>query len=167
MYAAHECGSDGYPFVWHEEIKHAIRAAGGNRCARCHHPYMSGAHGNGQWSPCDEQCEHGGPTRLTMETTRSGVVEAEWRILTVHHVNGDKADCRWWNLVPLCQRCHLNIQRRVDPDVPWPWPHTDWFAPYAAGFYAAKYLGEDLTRPEVEARLDELLALELRAEKIF
>lgn len=28
-------------------------------------------------------------------------------ILTVHHINGDKADCRDENLIALCQRCHL------------------------------------------------------------
>jgi len=38
--------------------------------------------------------------------------------------------------------------------------HDDWFKPYAAGYYARKYLGEDLSREEVESRLEELLALE-------
>ena len=27
--------------------------------------------------------------------------------LTVHHFDGDKANCEWWNLMALCQRCHL------------------------------------------------------------
>jgi 5-methylcytosine-specific restriction endonuclease McrA len=30
--------------------------------------------------------------------------------LTVHHLDGDKANCAPWNLVALCQRCHLSIQ---------------------------------------------------------
>jgi 5-methylcytosine-specific restriction endonuclease McrA len=30
--------------------------------------------------------------------------------LTVHHLDGDKANCAGWNLVALCQRCHLSIQ---------------------------------------------------------
>ncbi len=34
-----------------------------------------------------------------------------------------------------------------------------WFKPYVAGFYAMKYLGQNLTRAQVMARLDELLAL--------
>jgi hypothetical protein len=42
----------------------------------------------------------------------------------------------------------------------WPWEHSDWFKPYVAGYYAAVYLGEELTREQVDARLDELLALE-------
>jgi hypothetical protein len=83
--------------------------------------------------------------------------------LTVHHLTGDKSDCRWWNLLPLCQRCHLSIQRRVDPERPWILEHSEWFKPFVAGFYATKYLGWDLTREETEARLDELLALEARS----
>jgi hypothetical protein len=42
----------------------------------------------------------------------------------------------------------------------WPWEHTAWFRPYVAGYYAWTYLGEDLSREQVEARLDDLLALE-------
>jgi len=36
-------------------------------------------------------------------------------VLTVHHLNGDKADCRFENLVALCQRCHLRIQAIYSP----------------------------------------------------
>ena len=36
-------------------------------------------------------------------------------------------------------------------------PHTEWFRPYVAGFYAFTILGEDLTREQVMARLEELL----------
>lgn len=38
--------------------------------------------------------------------------------------------------------------------------HSDWFKPYAAGFYAKKYEGRDITREEAAARLDELLRYE-------
>ena len=31
-------------------------------------------------------------------------------MLTVHHLDGDKANCSHKNLVALCQRCHLRIQ---------------------------------------------------------
>jgi len=87
-------------------------------------------------------------------------VQALARILTVHHLNGDKRDCRWWNLAALCQRCHLTIQGRVVMARVWPWEHSDWFKPYVAGYYASVYLGEELDREKVEARLDELLGLE-------
>lgn len=87
-----------------------------------------------------------------------------WRILTVHHLDGDKSNCRWHNLLALCQRCHLRIQGKVNPDRPWVMTeHTPWFRPYVAGFYALKYLGLELTRAEAEARLDELLGLERAA----
>ena len=33
--------------------------------------------------------------------------------LTVHHLDGNKANCADWNLAALCQRCHLRIQGRV------------------------------------------------------
>lgn len=69
--------------------------------------------------------------------------------------------------MPLCQRDHLLIQRRVVMDRPWPWQHTGWFKPYAAAFYAHKYVGvDDPTREEVEARMDEFLAVGMDRERI-
>ena len=85
--------------------------------------------GDGEWSPCDEHCTHNGPVRYWNDdlpghvyapedpATHGAVAwqhrQAQWRILTVHHLTGEKADCRWWNLAALCQRCHLTIQGRV------------------------------------------------------
>ncbi len=156
-------------------IKNMIREEAQNRCERCWHPYEKGM---GEWSPCDEKCKHGGPMRwtdnlgnkyvgnhFTYEEGLSygpGPVEARYRILTVHHLDEDKANCRWWNLVALCQRCHLRMQRAVVMDRPYHYEHSEWFKPYAAAFYAFKYLGEDLAREEVMARMDELLRLEHR-----
>jgi hypothetical protein len=127
-----------------------------------------------------ERCIHFGPRRWLVNGEWryehdgdgdhwrvSDVVEAAWRILTVHHLNMNKLDCRWWNLAALCQRCHLNVQLRVVLDRPYDRPHRDWFKPYAAGWYAWRYLGEELTREQAMARLDELLALELRQEALF
>ena len=81
-------------------------------------------------------------------------------MLTVHHLDMDKANCSWWNCVALCQRCHLSVQARVKPDQPYFFRHSKWFRIYAAGFYAKKYLSEDVTREQAEARLTELLKLE-------
>ena len=174
-------------------IKDLIRERDGHRCLRCGHPYRKGEHGNGEWSPCDERCTHGLPMRvlhrsggettiLRHETGLSAhrpagalvavssphgeIVEAQWRILTVHHLNGIKHDCRWWNLAALCQRCHLSVQTRVVMDREYDRPHSEWFAPFAAAWYAVKYLGEELTREQVDERLDELLELELRQERL-
>ena len=105
---------------------------------------------------------------------RSTKTEARWRcircdhphdveshhVLTVHHWDGDKSNNRWWNLMALCQRCHLSIQGRVDPNQAFMFEHTPWCKPYAAAFYAWKYLGEELNREDTMARLDDLLCLE-------
>lgn len=158
-------GKDGYPPEWHHTIKHEVRKAADHRCVRCLHPYRNGENGNGEWSPCDEQCRHAGPTRDYFLDDVEGVylTVAQWRILTVHHLDGNKANCRWWNLVSLCQRCHLQIQGKVLMERVYPWEHSDWFKPYVAGYYASVYLGEELTREQTIARMDELLALERAA----
>jgi hypothetical protein len=87
-------------------------------------------------------------------------VVAEWRVLTVHHLDGNKANCSWWNLLALCQRCHLTVQGTVRPDIPYFLEHSDWFKVYVAGFYAKKYEGREITREEATTRLEELLARE-------
>lgn len=168
LYAPDELtGRDGYPPAWHERLKHEVREAAGHRCIRCGHPYRRGEHGSGEWSPCDALCTH----RDARDDWRWGGLgtdepEARWRILTVHHLDGDKANCRWWNLVALCQRCHLQVQGRVVMDRTWPHEHSEWFRPYVAGYYAWRYLGEEIDRAEAEARTDELLALEVRQEAL-
>lgn len=84
------------------------------------------------------------------------------RILTTHHFDGDKSNDEWWNLLPLCQVCHLTIQGKVDPETPFFLEHSEWIKPYVAGFYARKYEGRNITREEAAQRMDELLAYELR-----
>lgn len=91
-------------------------------------------------------------------------VEAQWRILTVHHLDGDKANDAWFNTLALCQRCHLQIQTTIDPRIPYFLEHSKWFQIYAAGFYAHKYEGRMIEREEAEARMDELLAYELKTK---
>lgn len=85
---------------------------------------------------------------------------ASGHMLTVHHLDGNKLNVRWWNLASLCQRCHLSIQGRVKMDQPFVFEHSEWFKPYVAGFYAWKYLRLELNRRETMERLEELLALE-------
>lgn len=186
-------GKDGYPPEWHETIKHVVREEAGHRCLRCHHPYPVGIAKTcprGEWTPCDDRCNHGNPVRWTIPLlegewqeglrprhggsdddplTGGNVawaieegysVQARYRILTVHHLDGNKLNCRWWNLCALCQRCHLQIQGKVKMLQTYPFEHSTWFKPYAAGFYAFTYLGEELSRAETIVRLDELLGLE-------
>ena len=82
--------------------------------------------------------------------------------LTVHHADGDKANCLWWNLLALCQRCHLSIQGRVVIRQQYPFEHSPWFKLYAAGWYALTYLGRHLTQEQTAAQVDVLLRLERR-----
>lgn len=169
-----------------KELRAASRAEAGHRCIRCGHPYPPmKREDRGEWSVCDEQCTHAGEVRVSDNypydpwehlTFRHVVVamikpssrfpnrrvEARWRILTVHHFDGDKANDAWWNHLSLCQRCHLSFQTKVNPEIPFMFPHSDWLKPYVAGFYAKKYLGLDLTREQVAERLEELLKLECR-----
>jgi hypothetical protein len=131
------------------------------------------------WSPCDDLCTHGGLFRWRIGgeevpwTSREGApamlrhlmtaaeVQAAWRILTVHHLDGNKRNCLWWNLASLCQRCHLTIQKRVVMEQVWPTEHSEWFKIHAAAWYATKYEHNPLvTRAEARARMDELLAYE-------
>lgn len=80
-----------------------------------------------------------------------------WRVLTVHHLDGDKANVRWWNLAALCQRCHLTIQGKVKMPQVYLFEHSEWFKPYVAGYYAFTLFGEDISREEAEANMDQIL----------
>lgn len=78
--------------------------------------------------------------------------------LTVHHADLNPSNNRWWNLLCLCQRCHLQIQAKVVMERVWMFDHTPWFKPYVAGYYAYHHgLPDD--EPSVLARVDELIAI--------
>jgi 5-methylcytosine-specific restriction endonuclease McrA len=91
---------------------------------------------------------------------RCGSPSVPGRILTTHHFDGDKSNDAWWNLLPLCQVCHLSFQGRVDPEQPYMFEHADWLKPYVAGFYAWKYEHRMITREDAMIQLDALLAYE-------
>jgi len=80
-------------------------------------------------------------------------------VLTVHHLDLDPSNCRWWNLAALCQRCHLRIQAKVVMERPWLFEHSDWFKPFAAGYYAFHLRLPD-DRESVLIMMDELLKLD-------
>lgn len=79
-------------------------------------------------------------------------------MLTVHHLDLSPANCEWWNLAALCQRCHLQIQHKVIMERPWMLPHSEWFKPYVAGYYASQY-GQPTDKAYVLSHIDELIAL--------
>ena len=104
------------------------------------------------------------------EIARATKDAAEWRCvrcghrhdpetgytLTVHHLDINPTNCAWWNLAALCQRCHLSIQGRVIMERVWMLPHSEWFRPYVAGYYAHRR-GLPETREYVLAHLETLL----------
>jgi hypothetical protein len=62
---------------------------------------------------------------------------ASGHVLTVHHLDGNKANCEGWNLAALCQRCHLRIQGRVKMDQGFfeaIMPVSEWFKPHYEGY---------------------------------
>ena len=65
---------------------------------------------------------------------------ASGHVLTVHHLDGDKANCEDWNLAALCQRCHLTIQGRVKMEQVFSeivLPVSPWFKPHLDGYLAS------------------------------
>lgn len=78
--------------------------------------------------------------------------------LTVHHLDMNPSNCAWWNIPALCQRCHLSIQGRVVMERTWMLPHSEWFKPYVAGYYAHQ-LGMLEDRQHVLDNMDVLIAL--------
>lgn len=143
-----------------------VKADAGDRCVRCGHPNgdrleRTYRRETGLRLPRALQPEFDPAVKRLMQCTThcTHLADGKLRVLTVHHLDGDKGNNRWWNLLALCQVCHLQIQARVIPERPWLFPHTPWFRPYVAGFYAWFHAGRELTREEVLAELDALLAL--------
>lgn len=154
-----------YPADW-KEIAVRVKAEAGNRCVRCGHPdgdwlqnlvaeykftdgvpytrevfkHLGWPTHKKRFAECDDRCTHPKDDKL--------------RQLTVHHLDGRKDNCRWWNLLALCQKCHLEIQGKVIPERPFLWEHSDWFKPYAAGFYAYWYGKMETSREVVMLDLD-------------
>lgn len=113
------------------------------------------------YNPDGKQKRQEARERAGNKCVRCGSPSVPGRILTTHHFDGDKSNDEWWNLLALCQVCHLRIQSKVDPEQPYFFEHSEWLKPFVGGFYAKKYEGLILTREEVMARIDGLLAYEL------
>ncbi len=48
------------------------------------------------------------------------------RYLTVHHLDMEKSNCLWFNLVAFCQVCHLCIQANYIPGQMWIFEPPAW-----------------------------------------
>lgn len=137
-----------YPNNW-KHIADTVKSRAGWRCVRCRHKHSTPL----RPQRCDEHCDasrHSG-----------GLNDGKQRVLTVHHLDGDRANCIWWNLAPLCQVCHLIIQAKVIMDRPWEMlPHSKWFLPYVAGYYAHKNeLPEHANQEVIVSNLDRYVRL--------
>ena len=160
-----------YPAYW-DDLAEQTKNLARWRCVRCGHPHESPK----ERIPCDAQCdltrhiEIASVAVLLRESETPGIgiyrlPDGLWRnqrqrVLTVHHLDGDKGNSAWWNLAALCQVCHLQIQGKVTMEQIYALEHSEWFKPYVAGYYAKTYQDRHLTREEVMAELDELLSLE-------
>lgn len=60
------------------------------------------------------------------------------RMLGVHHLDMNPSNCAWWNIPPLDQKCHLQIQHKVIMERGWMFDHSGWFKPYAAAYYGVR-----------------------------
>lgn len=160
-----------YPDYW-DDLAEKTKFLANWRCVRCGHPHESPK----ERIPCDARCDL---TRHIEIATVAIMLKDDdcpdvnvyrrpnglWynqrqRVLTVHHLDGDKSNSAWWNLVALCQVCHLQIQGKVKMNQIYMMEHSEWFREYVAGYYAYKYQDRYLTREEVLAEIDELLQLE-------
>ncbi len=137
-----------YPADW-EEIARCVKEEAHWRCVRCRHPDPPDYSPRGK-HPCDELCTHDGQERTRNPDEEWVTHSTKQRVLTVHHLDGQKDNCVWWNTLALCQCCHLSIQARVIPQRPYLWDHSAWFLPYVCGFYAHYYGEVEISRRAAE-----------------
>lgn len=151
------------------EINRAIKDAAGWRCERCRHPFDPDT---GKPLACDAQCDL--QRGRTIGADNVGLIPAiagsrgspphyagiPGMNYGVHHLDGHKANNRWWNTAPLCNSCHLTMESRVQLDRPFLFAHSAWFIPRVCGFYAFYYGGGlEISRDEAIANPDRWLAM--------
>ena len=138
-----------YPKDW-PAVALRVKVEARWRCVRCRHPFHDM---DKRALACDPICDR-------LRCRAAAIAERGGQHnFTVHHLDGDKANVAWWNLLALCNACHLTIQAKVIPDRPYLWEHSEWFKPYVAAFYAFYHAGAQLAREEVGSDLHFYLAL--------
>lgn len=77
-----------YPHLWVRGLIQArVRERAGHRCEHCGMEFREG-------------------TNLAVKARRRN---GHPIVGTVHHIDGNKSNCSWSNLVYLCQRCHYRL----------------------------------------------------------
>jgi 5-methylcytosine-specific restriction endonuclease McrA len=88
-----------YPKQW-REISQKARRLAGNRCELCSAPNLTFVVRDSStlhpWRYAVHQVPAAGRTKI---------------VLTVHHIDGNPANNSRHNLIALCQRCHLRLDR--------------------------------------------------------
>ena len=135
-----------YPSDW-KIVSDRLKNEVGWRCVRCKHP----AERPGHRVLCDELCD--------ASKHPGGLNDGRQRVLTVHHLTGDKRETAWYLAVPLCQVCHLTVQAKVVMERIWYLSHSLWFRPYVAGYVASTMLGVELDRETATVYADMLIAV--------
>lgn len=139
-----------YPTNW-PDVALVVKRSAGWRCVRCQHRFHDMEKRD---LDCDPICLSTGRCRHRIIVHREGAHN-----FTVHHLDGNKSNVVWWNLLALCNSCHLTIQAKLIPERPYLWEHSEWFKIYAAGFYASFYGKIEITRAQAAADTAHYLAL--------
>ena len=100
-------GKGKYPSNW-KATATEVKSRFGWRCERCKHPHETPKNR----VVCDKICRHEN--------------DGKQRMLTVHHLDMNKSNCEPWNLAALCQKCHLEIQAKVDFEQSYMLEHSEW-----------------------------------------
>ena len=88
-------GKGKYPANW-LGVTNKVKENAGWRCECCRHPRKK----RNAKDACDALCVH--------------PADGKKRALAVHHLDMRPENCEWWNLVALCDSCHMRVQGRVD-----------------------------------------------------
>ena len=88
-------GKGKYPLNW-LGVANKVKESAGWRCECCRHPRKK----RNAKDACDALCVH--PD------------DGKKRSLAVHHLDMRPENCEWWNLVALCDSCHMRVQGRLD-----------------------------------------------------
>lgn len=121
-----------YPINW-PAIAKAVKDAANWRCIRCLHPH------EGAWKQSQKQKGQVQPAQCDLACRHDD--DGKQRVLTVHHLDLNKANVAWWNLAALCQACHLSVQARVDFHQFYMLDHTPWMRPYIKGWTTYQITG--------------------------
>ena len=88
-------GKGKYPLNW-LGVANKVKENAGWRCECCRHPRKN----RNAKDACDALCVH--------------PADGKKRSLAVHHLDMRPENCEWWNLVALCDSCHMRVQGRLD-----------------------------------------------------